>query len=258
MRVLKDKIKKALLRHGYHLRRVEPNQLGCEPFEDMRRLTAVENDAMLFDVGANCGQTIELFREHFQSPVIHAFEPNPSTFEELKRNVAACQAVHLHCVALGDQVESRTLFDNSESTLSSFLPPGKDYGWGGKVVGQSVVPVDTVDRFCQSLSIPCIDVLKIDTQGFELEVLNGAQAMIREHKVHLIYLELQFGDAYAGVPQFDDVYLHLKNVGFLPVAFYGQVPRGSRLAWMDGLFLDPLWTRSSMADSYGARRQASA
>jgi hypothetical protein len=63
----KGYVKEALLRSGYEVRRRDPDQLGFDAFKDMRRLTPANGATMLFDVGANIGQTVDAFRKHFFS-----------------------------------------------------------------------------------------------------------------------------------------------------------------------------------------------
>jgi hypothetical protein len=68
--------------------------------------------------------------------------------------------------------------------------------------------------------------------------------MLRQHRVHLIFIEFQLLNAYIGAGLFEDVYRFLKDVGFLPMAFYKQTHHGSHLAPLaeiDGLFIDPKW-----------------
>lgn len=240
---IKGSIKKMMLQSGYHVQRIDPNRLGRDPFQDMHRLANAATGAILFDIGANIGQTSLSFQSYFDSPEIHVFEPSSSTFAQLKGKLEGIPNVHLNDLALGAQSGRKDFFNNSQSTLSSFLPPGKDYCWGGEVTGQSTVQLESLDGYCESRGIHHIDVLKCDTQGYDCEVFKGGTQMLQQHKVHLIYVELNFGDLYAGMPQFEDVTLLLKSFGFVPVSFYNQTLRNSVLGWMDGLFIDPLWSK---------------
>jgi hypothetical protein len=77
MQLHKTAIKYVLSSLGYELRRT--NNRRRDPFEDMGRFVTLPNP-ILFDVGANLGQTIDNFRRHFKRSTIHSFEPSPSTF----------------------------------------------------------------------------------------------------------------------------------------------------------------------------------
>ena len=58
--------------------------------------------------------------------------------------------------------------------------------------GTEVVDVDTIDLFCADNAIDCIDLLKIDVEGFEPQVLAGADRMLRESKIRFVYAECEF------------------------------------------------------------------
>jgi FkbM family methyltransferase len=233
---LKRYVKETIIRSGYDVRRRGLHQLGFDPFKDMQLLTPTDRTPVLFDVGANTGQTVNAFREYFAAPIIHAFEPSPSTYAKLQERTGGTPDLHLSNIALGAQRECRVLIENSVTTLTSLLEPGEAC-WG-EVRGQINVDVHSIDSYCQTYGVTCIDVLKSDTQGFDLEVLKGGVGMLHEHRIRLVFIELNFFDLYVGMPHFEDVYDFLRDCGFAPVAFYNQNIRNSRLGWMDGLFID--------------------
>jgi FkbM family methyltransferase len=235
-------IKKALLHLGYEVRRIRPEQIGHDPFKDMQRL--VDSKApVLFDVGANRGQSVAAFREYFPSSNVHAFEPSPSTFELLKAQINGAPNIHLSNIALGANCERKVLIENSQDTVSSLLPPGKEFRWGS-VKSRTEVDVRSIDTYCEAAGITRIDILKSDTQGFDYEVLKGGLGMLQRHRIHMIYVELNFLDLYVGMPRFEEMYRFLKELGFDLVSFYNITWQESRLGWLDGLFIDPQWQKA--------------
>ena len=58
------------------------------------------------------------------------------------------------------------------------------------------VDVTTIDNYCRDYGIERIDILKSDTQGFDLEVLKGASRLLDQHRIHLVYVEIVFGKLY--------------------------------------------------------------
>ena len=78
--------------------------------------------------------------------------------------------------------------------MSSFLEPGRD-SWGA-VKRRTPVNIKTIDGYCELHEISRIDILKSDTQGFDLEVLKGASGLFDRHCIHLVYLEIGFGELY--------------------------------------------------------------
>ena len=208
-------------------------KLGFDAYDDMRALAATDAP-LIFDAGANRGQSIERFRRTFARPVIHAFEPGRETFAELQRRCGALDGVHLSNVALGARAESRTFLQNRSDDLSSFLEPSTD-AWG-EISSRYPVDVTTVDDYCAARGIERITILKSDTQGFDLEVLKGSQRMMTRRAVDLIFIEITFSEMYEGLPRFDEVYAFLADRGYALVAFYDFYYQRGRAGWTDALF----------------------
>jgi len=226
--------RRLLARYGYRIS-YAPDGVGGNPFMDMSRLLGHAHPLIL-DVGANTGQSVERFRSTFPKAVIHSFEPSPSVFQTLTHNTAGLSNVHLWNCALGASTTSLDLLENSMSEWTSFLPPGGS-AWG-QVVRKTVVPVRTLDDFCLEHSIERVDILKSDTQGYDMEVLKGARGMFARNAVVCIYCELIFSELYAGMPSFGDVCNFLDQSGFVLVSLYDIAYENGLAAWTDGLFVN--------------------
>jgi FkbM family methyltransferase len=233
---LKRMVKRVLSQMGYKIQRIS-HELGQDPFQDMAKLAVSTNCPVVFDVGANVGQSIALFRNHFKNAVIHAFEPSPDTFRELQKCATAGLEVYLNNCALGSQAGIFNLIENTNSLMSSFLQPGQDW-WGG-IRSKTAVEVKTLDEYCRHHEISHIDILKSDTQGFDLEVLKGAQRQLGLGNIHMIFLEITFSDMYKGLPRLDEIYAFLIDRGFALVSFYKFEYQNKRAGWTDGLFINP-------------------
>jgi FkbM family methyltransferase len=191
--------------------------------------------AVLFDVGANLGQSVEQFTRQFAYPQIHVFEPSPKIFAELCKRVGKSPAVALNNLALGSEPGSAQFFENSQSEMSSFLQPGADH-WGA--IAHSIdVPVQTLDGYCSERQIDHIDLLKIDTQGFDLEVLRGANNMLAAKSIAIILVEIMFLEIYQSAPRCDEIFKFLFDRDYRLVALYNQVYRRGALAWADAMFV---------------------
>jgi FkbM family methyltransferase len=229
----RTRLQQALRRSGYELRRFDG--LGVHPLADARRI--LEHGApVVFDVGANTGQTITRIRHFMRGATVHSFEPSETAFAKLQERHGADPAVRLNRLALGAAHEERELFENVSSDMSSFLPLGED-GWGS-VTGTTVVPVDTLDSYCERARVETIDLLKIDTQGFELEVLRGAARMLADGRIALVLAEVHFAAVYEGAPSFCDVQELLARDGFALVSIYDVHHVGHRAGWCDAMFAD--------------------
>jgi len=226
-------LRKIARKFGYDIILREPSKTGIDPYIDMARIVKTEQP-MLFDIGANYGQTIDDFREVFKNPMIHSFEPSPEVFGPLKNKVSRINNVSVWNYGVGASQGSLLLNENNQQNMSSFLEIGND-GWG-EIDHKTKVPIITVDEFCEDHNIERIDVLKIDTQGFELEVLKGALNSLKAGNIGLLYFEVTFIDMYRGLPGLDELYKFAKDNGFELVAIYPIKYRNNMAGWTDMLF----------------------
>jgi len=221
---------------GLEIRRMTTD-LGRSAYADMKKLAILKDNPVIVDVGANVGQSIEQFRAIFQNPEIHAFEPSPRTFDQLKARTGRLDNLNLHNMALGAAQGSLKFSENSDSVMSSFLEPDRDC-WG-EVQARYDVRVETLDRYCELNNISSIEVVKLDTQGFDYEVLKGAKTMLDEHRIHLIFTEIIFDGLYKGHSRLDQIYGFLVDRGYALVSFYQFYYRRERASWTDALFIHP-------------------
>jgi FkbM family methyltransferase len=188
--------------------------LGDDPLADVRRIHGGEIRCV-FDVGAHVGQSAALFSDRFPAACIHSFEPDPVSFQALSELAADYPRVTPVHAAAGDRAGHLPFFVNVFSQTNSLLAPRPDAGRfladaAGLDVRQRIsVPVLTLDRYCEQQRIDRIDLLKLDTQGFELRVLDGAAGLLAREGVPLIYLEVGFVPLYEQQPLFPEVFQYL-------------------------------------------------
>ena len=143
----------------------------------------------VFDVGANIGKLTTYFAHLVgENGIVHAFEPTAATYDLLTRrgNSQELKNVTMNHCALSDKVGVAKIhvYDADHSTLNSFANrPLKKYGLDVKSSSVEVVCTKTIDAYCQEHGIERIDLLKIDVEGAELQVLQGAQAMMQEKRI---------------------------------------------------------------------------
>ena len=219
---------------GLELRRL-PHAAGREPFLYMKGALREVPAPVILDVGANVGQSISRLRRLWPRSVIHAFEPGRRSFHELQRRTAGAERVHLNQTALGACAGSLEFRENSQGDMSSLLNPSKD-AWG-TIVDRYEVPVTTVDLYRSERSVPPVDILKIDTQGFDLQVLRGARGSLEQGEVRFVLLELIFADLYQGQARVDEVFRflmdhHMHLVGIYDFHFVHELA-----GWADALFV---------------------
>ena len=230
---LRTLAKSLMLDLGIEVHRYRSGTLGVDPFRDMRRL-AVAPRPIIFDVGANTGQYTLRFHRCFKDAQIHAFEPSRA-FTELSQKTRRIKNVHLNHFGLGAHDRRTATFNEHESTeMSSFLTLGRD-AWGNT---QSVrqVQLRTLDSYCAEVGVEEIEILKCDTQGYDLEVLKGASEILGAGRVQMIYTEITLARLYEGLPSMEEIFQFLAGYNFRLVALYNPAYRNDRLGWMDGLF----------------------
>lgn len=238
MKRVKNIIFSILQRLGYRLTHIHyaPVDINSNAFQDMQRLLNNKVNPIIFDVGANEGQSINNFRTYLPDCIVYSFEPGTNVFSTLTKNYGLSKNISLNNVALGAGIGKKEFIENESSYMSSFLELNRS-GWG-EVAKRSVVEIMTVDKFCEINNITKIDVLKSDTQGYEFEVLKGAIEMISANKIQFIYLEIIFSEQYYNLPNFGDLYKFLTANNFRLVKFYDFHMEVNLLSWADALFIN--------------------
>ncbi len=163
---------------------------GVSLFDDLGRLGGADSFRTVFDVGANVGHFSAGVAHHFPNATVHAFEPNPSTFDQLQRNTARLARINPVRLALGAErgTQPFNLYDRSEwASLSE--RDGWDPGQPPPF-GRIEVQVETLDHFCEQQGVSAIDLLKTDTEGCDLQVLTGSTRLLSEGRIRFIFCEV--------------------------------------------------------------------
>lgn len=154
--------------------------------------TAGGRKPVMFDVGANIGDFSCHLAKFYPSARIYSFEPNKFTFEKLTANSKQFNNIIRSNAGLGSEKSTLTIYtyDNELASghASVFKEVFTDLHGAGKLLEQQV-PIERLTDFCQEHGVDKIDFLKVDTEGFELEVLKGALEMIEEGKINAIQFE---------------------------------------------------------------------
>jgi FkbM family methyltransferase len=183
-------------------------------------LSLIRKGDVVIDIGANVGYFTSLFSDLVgPGGEVHAFEPLPSTFELLSRNIRKFPAqknVFLNCLALGERDEKSILFVPNEDHGQAALARHRDASWTSHQIRAVNVEMIRLDRYAERL--PRIDFVKCDVEGAELLALRGAESTLRRCQPK-IFLEIEerwtssFGWTAADVVRF------LQGIGYRH--FYG-------------------------------------
>jgi FkbM family methyltransferase len=213
MRLAQDALAKAGIYAD--LRRRLPR--GVDWLLDVQRMLAPRSPALMFDVGANVGQTTTSMKHRFPSVEVHAFEPVGSTFAELRTAVGHLPGVHCHQLALSDREGTHTMSVVPGSVFNSLAAPVFEKH---RTVVPEEVRLTTLDRFIVDHGIGSIDVLKTDTEGHDFEVLVGANAALSEGRIGCVYTEVTFNTANQQNSQFGPIFDRLQSLGYRFMGLY--------------------------------------
>ena len=196
--LIKTLIKRVARAFGFQISKArEFPQDAMRSAQSFISFMTLPDNPVCIDVGANNGQTIDVFLTAFESPVIHAFEPSNDLFTDLEKKYERNESVTLVRKGVSAVSGRETFFINRFSTLNSLHRLNNESEQTqGAIVGDEIIDLITLDQYCSENGIASIDVLKIDVQGHEPEVLEGASMLIQSRSIEWIIAEIQFGDMY--------------------------------------------------------------
>lgn len=235
-------LKHSLSTFNLRLVRLSTNKIrGVDPILDLKSLLRDCRLPVIVDVGANDGEVAADFLKHFPGARLIAFEPFAASYDELKVAFANRANVAVEQIALGSEAGTGQLNVFSGSRMNSLLEMDSDSRNIMKdsfaKTGDAAVNIDTLDRYCRARGIDHVDVLKIDTQGYDLEVLKGASELLSEHRVTAILLEINFIPMYAGQPSFVDIHNFLSSRDYQLVDLYNHTRPSQYIAWCDACYV---------------------
>lgn len=211
-------------------------------YQAFRAFTSTRPDVIL-DVGANDGGFARQCRRFGFEGDIVSFEPGRQAFERLAAHAADDVRWSIHRMGLGDCAGELTLHVASNAGASSsllpMLPAHERAAPNARFVTDETVPVRRLDEWIVDQRVRWRRIaLKIDTQGYERHVLEGADLLLREAVLSL-QLELSLVPLYEGAWLWDDAVSWLEGHGF---ALAGLTPGFSdpvsgRLLQFDGVFI---------------------
>ena len=188
------------------------------------------NFKIVFDVGAHEGETIKLCLDHFNTEKIYSFEPSHFSFKNLKKKVNKLKnkkiktEIILENIALGADnkiIKIKHMSESSSSTIKELNTESKYYKKKQKLLfnlknrnlfNEISAQQKNLDEYISQKEIQKLDFLKIDTEGYEFEVLSGVKKNIKNIK--LILFEHHYHDMIKKNYKFSDVHDLLNKNNF--------------------------------------------
>lgn len=236
---LRSKLREWLRGRGYDLHRYA---LELDPVERRRRMLLAARIDLVLDVGANEGQyALELRKLGYTGRIV-SFEPIAEVGRRLRANLAGDAGWDCRGMALGAEDGTARIQVGAESATSSLLEPSEylmERAAHARSVRSEDVRVARLDGVFEPGWRERRIWLKLDTQGFEMQVLRGATETLP--KVQILQLELSLRPLYVGEPGFLEVAGWLSERGLELVGLEPGFVEAStgRLLQSDVLFARP-------------------
>lgn len=192
-----------------------------DPFRIQKQLIQNSNRRLtIFDVGAFVGRVALRYNDLFPNSHIYCFEPFPDSFNKLKSNTSSLENIVLINKGVGEHLGKSVFHCNQSGSTNSILATQEDgdeiWGNAGLLRTEKTINIEleTLDHFVKTHKIDKIDILKIDVQGAEHMVINGAKNTLEKGIVQLIYTEIITLPTYKGQKQIDEIISLIRSYGF--------------------------------------------
>ena len=167
-----------------------PRKKYYEQAFDKAMFEAIKPGDVIWDVGANVGYYTRKFSDSVGSAgQVFAFEPFPATAARLRAELTRIETVTVLPVALG-----------AETGTVSMREGDDEFGATSRIVAQAAgesrvtcVDIATGDSIFSQCLAAAPAIIKIDTEGFELDVLNGMQEILNRATLRAVFIEVHFG-----------------------------------------------------------------
>ena len=189
---------------------------------------------VLLDVGAHKGETISNFLKNFKIKNIYSFEASKNTYQTLKTNIDKIKNIYketnieIFNFGVGNSVESKIFYelpDSNSSTFNLIDQKSSYFKRKNKILSfffkkkfnikKNYVSQIKLSQFIKNKELIKIDILKIDTEGYELDVLKGLEEKIKI--VNFIYFEHHYDNMIIKNYKFSEIHEFLSHKGFYRV-----------------------------------------
>jgi FkbM family methyltransferase len=192
-----------------------------------KKKISITKEIEFFDVGSHFGETVELFYKNFKIKKIHCFEASPINFDILKKNIennGLTSICDLNNFGVGHKNFDSHINQTKESSSSTI----NDLNLNSSYLKRKLkilnikkkdnfykkipIKVKILDDYVKEKKIKQIDILKIDTEGFEYNVIRGIE---KSHNIiRYIYFEHHYDDMIIKNYKFNDINKILIKFGF--------------------------------------------
>jgi FkbM family methyltransferase len=211
---------------------------------------SVSEKTVIIDVGAHRGESLKSFDKNAKRAYVYiGMEPNPDAFADFKKvaDEIKSEKSEVHCLtaAVGNKDGKVKFLKTKESAVGGILPPAKGLAervpTGDHLIAEEFeVDLITVTSLVKKFNLTSIDLLKIDTEGYDLEVLKGAIEVIEAKLPKIVITEVFFVPYRQDQAYFWDIAAFMEKNGYHFVNLYDTRDTSQgRLYTGNGLWVSP-------------------
>ena len=184
---------------------------------------------VIFDIGSNTGSYIDLMVKTYGNEIkIHSFEPQKNLYEMQKKRYGKLN-ISVNNFGIGRENGYSDFYTSSTSSQSSY--ERKNNHLIGKIKSIEKIKTQRLDSYCEEHRIDHIDILKIDTEGWEYHILNSAEILLKNKKIRLLKVEItNYKD------NFGKIFNLIEKKGYKFLGFCNQKYINEKLLFVDAYF----------------------
>lgn len=216
-----DLIKKIIIKFRYKLMKKDELRCSLEKYSP--------EDGLLIDIGANEGQWLKYICEIFPYNQVIAFEPIGSLSEKLNEKYKLNENITIINKAVSNTETAQVLNITSVSGNSSFFDvtdlqkTSSDHERVTKIQSRTICECTTIDMFLnKNYPNNVVKLLKIDAQGAEGRILEGAKSSLKSHVIKNVYVEIMFAPIYTGQSSWLEICNFLESNGYWLHSIHGM------------------------------------
>lgn len=191
-----------------------------------------KNELIIFDIGAHDGRSITRFKNRFPDAEIYSFEPNKNLYDKISKLSSEKIKIFNYALSNIDGEKKFYQYEYLSGKNNSFYPMVENSKYKiqrtkNKNETETIknVKVKKLDTFIEENKISKIDLLKIDTQGAEIEIIEGAEKILNSKKINVIELEHILGIAHesrSSLYELEEM-LHKNNYKLIAIENSGNI-----------------------------------
>ena len=217
------------------------DECSDDPFIILSKVLDPPQIKLVIDGGASIGDTSQRLSVLFPNAVVHAFEPFPDLHQELQNKTNLNAKIIAHLLGLGKS-EDKVIFNinksqGTNSILKSNNRSKEIYGEQMSIEKEILIPINSLDNLFDCHENQCIDILKLDLQGYELDALIGATNLLEKGQIKAILCEVMFEPSYENQPSWIEIVSFIEKYELSLFNLYQKHYYQGRLTQADMIFL---------------------